>query len=144
MHKYLYYISHHGVTSIAVVYKLTSPSQKSYIGITTCIKRRMREYKCPQSRRHQTKLDRAIKKYGLENFEKEVIFESKDYNLVKMKEQEFIKFFDTLTNGYNCTAGGDGGPGLPSKPLPTLREQLQLKRRTQIRLGKNILPRCFG
>lgn len=51
-------------------------------------------------------------KYGIENFEFEIIYQSKDIeHALKIMEPYFIKLFDTYNNGYNRTLGGDGTLG---------------------------------
>ena len=55
-------------------------------------------------------LQRAIKKYGIENFKREILFESEDLQYISSMEanivnEEFIARLDT----YNIKLGGDGG-----------------------------------
>lgn len=88
------------------IYKHTSPSGKSYIGMTS---------KLPESRwlngngyNPTTKFGKAISKYGWNNFIHEII----ETNILtieeaKAREQYWINFFDTFHNGYNSTEGGD-------------------------------------
>lgn len=51
---------------------------------------------------------RAIRKYGPEDFEIEVIDEVSDSEILKQKEKEWIVKYDSYHNGYNATLGGDG------------------------------------
>jgi group I intron endonuclease len=98
-----------------IVYKLTSPSGKSYIGKTkakleTRIKQHLqlfrsseRPYKgCP------TKLFYALEKYPIKEWTKEILFESDDLIETNEKEKFFIEQFDTISEGYNISKGGDG------------------------------------
>jgi group I intron endonuclease len=51
----------------------------------------------------------AIKKYGWNNFEWEVIYNSKDGDhCLNVMESHFIKEYNSLVVGYNMTEGGDG------------------------------------
>jgi group I intron endonuclease len=94
------------------VYCLTSPSGKRYVGIG-CGKqgiggrwRQYKNYKCIE----QPKLYNALKFYGSDNFNYEVLLETDDREKAKRVEIQIIALWN-LTNpkyGYNCTAGGDG------------------------------------
>lgn len=53
----------------------------------------------------------AIKKYGIENFSKEILEECNIYNWGE-KERYWIKKLKTYNNGYNLTIGGEGSIGL--------------------------------
>ena len=58
-----------------------------------------------------TLLKQAIKKYGKENFKREILFISKTAEENSQKEKEFIKVFNAVKdrNFYNIHEGGDGG-----------------------------------
>ena len=58
-----------------------------------------------------TLLQRAIAKYGKENFKKEILYISKDEKENSEKEREFIKVYDAVKSDmfYNIHEGGDGG-----------------------------------
>jgi len=58
------------------------------------------------------KLKDAIKKYGRENFKKEVICKCENYELLNALESFLIFYYDACNPfiGYNMTSGGDGGP----------------------------------
>ena len=88
-----------------VIYKLTSPSGKQYIGLTTNFKKRMRNHLRSNS---NTKIYHAINKYGFDNFKKEVLIEVADPNLLPQLEIFYIKIYNTYKNGYNMTLGGEG------------------------------------
>lgn len=55
----------------------------------------------------------AIKKYGIEKFKKEILFESVDNDTLFTKEKELIDFFNAVEskNYYNLADGGKGGAG---------------------------------
>ncbi len=51
----------------------------------------------------------AIRKYGWDSFEWEVIYQSKDKtHTLKVMEPFFIEQYDSFNNGYNKTKGGEG------------------------------------
>ena len=73
-------------------------------------------------------LQRAIKKYGKENFKREILYISKNAQENNEKEKEFIKVFNAVEDRtfYNISKGGDGGDIfhlLPVKQQEELREQ---------------------
>lgn len=81
-------------------------------------------------------LQRAIKKYGKENFKREILFISKNAQENNEKEKEFIKAFNAVEDRtfYNISEGGDGGDIfhlLPVEQQEELKEQAR-KRATGI------------
>lgn len=96
-----------------VIYKYTSPSNKSYIGQTIHEQTRFARHRRMEG---DNKFHNAIKKYGFDNFEYEVLFTIYDERTrVKQKldlmERYYINRYDSFNNGYNMTLGGDGGSG---------------------------------
>lgn len=93
------------------IYKITNlQNNKSYIGKSINIERRWQAHKSlSEWKRYENKtLYRAFKKYGLNNFSFEIIEKCSEEELNE-KEQYYIKYYDSLNNGYNETEGGDGG-----------------------------------
>lgn len=83
------------------LYKAKSPSGKTYIGITNCFKRRMKEHGSAD-----TPFGHALRKYGRENFEYEFeMFDTADQ--AAAREAELVTN-DYLSEGatYNQTVGG--------------------------------------
>lgn len=96
------------VINLGCIYMYTNKiNGKKYIGQTTCsLKRRHAQHVC----QNETYFDRALNKYGAENFELEVIEDNIfDENELNDKEIYYINKFDTFNNGYNMTRGGDNG-----------------------------------
>lgn len=93
-----------------VVYLLTFPNRKKYVGITSKrFKDRLYQH-CSlaikeKDRDYNGKKARAIRKY--KEFKAEVLFEGNNDELGD-KEIEFIEEYDSYNNGYNSTFGGDG------------------------------------
>ena len=54
---------------------------------------------------------RAIRKYGIDDFKKEILEECNDLFLLKEREIFWIEKFNSFENGYNMTSGGDGKLG---------------------------------
>lgn len=95
---------------ISAIYKLTSPSNKVYIGQSVDVANRLSKHKC-MSHNHKTKLGAAIRKYGWENFKIEYLFKTEDRTNIKdilnQLEKDFINLYNCVTNGYNLMTGGD-------------------------------------
>ena len=99
--------------NIYSIYKATNKiNGKVYIGFDSNWPKRHNEHKA-DSKRRKTKFCNAIIKYGWDNFEWHIIYQSKDYNhtLEKM-ENQFIVEYDSYRNGYNSTLGGEGSKGI--------------------------------
>lgn len=56
-------------------------------------------------------LGKAIKKYGRDNFSKEIIEECDTQDMLNVKEKYWINYYDAVNsiNYYNIASGGDGG-----------------------------------
>ncbi len=88
-----------------LIYKYTSPSGKSYIGQTNNIKEREKLHKrsssCPA-------FSRAIKKYGFDNFKREILCSDLSIEEANKMEALLIKEHNTMYPlGYNLRSGGD-------------------------------------
>ncbi|CAJ0592203.1 unnamed protein product [Cylicocyclus nassatus] len=57
-------------------------------------------------------IDRAINKYGKDNFTIEIIEDNINDEILGKREQYWIKYYGTYNNGYNLTMGGEEGSGL--------------------------------
>lgn len=99
---------------MGTIYTITNLiNNKKYIGKTTRDpeirwKEHIRESLNEQD---NIPIHNAIRKYGLNNFSFEIIENNIPNSLLNQKEQEYIKYFNSLShiNGYNITQGGDGG-----------------------------------
>lgn len=90
-----------------IIYCLTSPSDKRYIGQTTLsFKQRLGIHKYDSKKYSNRAICRAIKKYGLENFQKYILIECPEEE-ADFWESFYIKLFNTYgENGYNLDTGG--------------------------------------
>lgn len=89
-----------------VIYRHSSPSEKSYIGYTKHKDRRAEEH--ARSNGSNPAFHNAVKLYGWDNIKTEILEEQLILSEAKELEKYYIKLFDTRKNGYNCTDGGDG------------------------------------
>lgn len=104
------------------IYKYTNKiNGHCYIGQSIDIERRQYNHKSSayneKSSDYNSQFHQAIRKYGLENFEFEVIAEltQKEYTKETLNNLEkfFIKYYDSYNNGYNASPGGEES-GIPS------------------------------
>ena len=96
-----------------LVYKLTNKiNNKVYIGFTSkSLKKRFEKHIRDSKYGRNTYLSNAIRKYGIENFSKEVLFKTESLIEVKNLEINYIKKYNSFylgENGYNMTLGGEG------------------------------------
>lgn len=96
------------------IYKITNLlNKKSYIGKSNNIERRFKDHIrlafTENHKEYNKSLYQAFRKYGIQNFSFNVIEELKDYNLASQREKYWINYYQTFTNGYNESLGGDGG-----------------------------------
>ena len=97
------------------VYKITNIiNNKVYIGITKNIKSRFAYHKTRFNKQNKKEylekpLYKAFRKYGIENFKFEVLFENLTDEEAANKEIELIAEYKSLSheNGYNITKGGN-------------------------------------
>lgn len=93
-----------------VIYKHTNKiNGKSYIGQTKqTLDRRWRNGIGYTKDNQDTHFARAIKKYGWDNFIHEVLEEDiMSIEIANQRETFWIKFYDSVNNGYNANYGGD-------------------------------------
>lgn len=105
-----------------VIYKITSPSGRIYIGKTSRFEKRKYYYKhCNQKR--QPHIYHSLKKYGYESHVIEIVEEFKgDVNLSNEREIYWINFYKSNyrkypeNRGMNMTDGGEGMLGVKLSP----------------------------
>lgn len=94
-----------------VIYKLTSPSSKVYIGKSKNHICRWNEHKRRAEKGLKGYLYEAIRKYGWLSFKKEIIDRADTEEELSIKEIYWISFYEATNpdKGYNITPGGTGG-----------------------------------
>lgn len=92
-----------------IIYKITSPSNRIYIGQTTEISIEKR-YKGGVDKR-QRKLYNSVNKYGWDLHIKEIIetIEFIDIKELDLRETHWIRFYNSIIEGLNCREGGNNG-----------------------------------
>lgn len=92
------------------LYKITNRvNGKLYIGITKLALEHRWKTHVGNSQNPKYPLQRAIKKYGSENFSIELICESHDRKIISSLEEPTILLYNSRENGYNVAKGGYGG-----------------------------------
>jgi len=103
------------VKKVRGIYKVTNKiNGKVYIGQSVDIGKRWSQH---MTAKDDIYFHKAIQKYGVENFEWEVIEQCKKKDLDE-REIYWIEYYDSFNKGYNCTKGGDSGPVLHGEDNP--------------------------
>ena len=94
------------------LYKHTSPSGKIYIGITSMESTNHR-WKNGEGYRNNEHFYNAIKKYGWDNIEHEILYSNLTKDEACLLEQCYIALYESNNPnfGYNNTLGGEGALG---------------------------------
>jgi len=126
-----------------IVYKITNIiNGKSYIGQTVKIlESRFKRHMSLINKRHHKKLPfyRALKKYGEENFDKQILRVCKCKEEMDIWEKIYISKFKTTNRkfGYNMHKGGRGGDTFTNNPN---KEEIRKKRSIALK-GKYKMPK---
>lgn len=113
---------------MGLIYKITNKcNNKIYIGKTIyTLDTRWYQHKNNafnnNSPSYNYKFYKAIRKYGIENFNIEII-EEIDNSKLNEREQYWIKYFNSVDDGYNTTYGGEGCILYTDEQLLNLWEQ---------------------
>lgn len=96
-----------------IIYSITNTiNNKRYIGISQDYKNRKRahEWAMKNNKHRNIKLQRAVNKYGYDNFKFEILeeIETDDRIEALTLENKYIIKYDTYKNGYNQSEGFEG------------------------------------
>lgn len=100
------------------IYKITNKvNKKSYIGQSINIQKRIHQHfwkaTCVKDISYHSALHSAIRKYGANNFQTEIIQEC-SVEEIDEKQKYYIKYYNTLSpNGYNILKGGQKNRVIP-------------------------------
>jgi group I intron endonuclease len=129
------------------IYKVVNTiNGKVYIGYTNNFNRRKAAHKHNALKNKENVLFyKAIRKYGFENFQWEIIYQSLDKNhCINVMEKFFIEQHCSLSpKGYNITPGGEGGILYEKTLIRMLNEnpgktKESLEKKTSIIQAKNL------
>lgn len=109
---------------MGIIYKISnSVNDKVYIGKTQrTLQVRWIEHK-NKYLVYDTKLYRAMRKYGIEKFKIDLVEGNIPIELLNQKEKDYINQYDSYYNGYNSTFGGEGESSVDFSKI----EELYLK-----------------
>lgn len=86
-----------------VIYKITNPNGRVYVGQTLNWSRRLKEYKLLYKSKEQTGLHNSFKKYGVDSHKFEILEELHDEGLLNERERFYQEKYNVLgENGLNC------------------------------------------
>jgi group I intron endonuclease len=112
---------------MAIVYRITNKTNgKSYIGQSVrTVDQRWKAHLSSVRQGSKFRFHSAIRKYGVDDWKLEILFEHDDIDLCKKKEEELIKQFDLTNNknGYNAKPGGCGGWIVPDEKYENWRQK---------------------
>lgn len=121
---------------MAYIYKITNDiNGKIYIGATEfSIEKRFEEHRRESFRASKIHrpLYEAIKKYGIEHFHVEQIEET---DSPKTREQYWIEYYGSFTDGYNATLGGAGRRFIDYDEVIKVYKETNCIKQTSILLG---------
>ena len=80
--------------------------------------------KNPNNSSYNTKIHKAMRELGIENFYIEILEEC-DYELLSDKEIYWIDQYNSYHKGYNMTLGGEGNPGETNGRALLTQEQVE-------------------
>ena len=101
------------------IYKITNKkTNQCYIGQSIHIEQRWREHKYEAKNENNSALIyQAIRKYGIENFSFEILEECElNEELLNQREKYWIAYYNSFSEGYNMTTGGQGSDGWTYNP----------------------------
>lgn len=127
-------------------------NKKKYIGQTINVEKRKHEHYFSDSSGSKL-VRRAIKKYGMENFDFQILCTSEKEEIIKELEIKIISSLNTMSpNGYNLTLGGEGTTGykhteknkkIMSKLKKGIKQSEDQKRKTSERMKGNSLAKGY-
>jgi group I intron endonuclease len=126
---------------MAIIYKIENTiNKKCYIGWTskTLDIRWEQHKKAALKNKENRKFYNAIRKYGTDVWDVQLVCEVNTKDLATKKEIEFIALYDSYTNGYNSTLGGDGNNGI------IMSEESNKKRSEKLKGIKKQIPGFLG
>lgn len=115
------------------VYKITSPSNKIYIGQSIDLQKRLNDYQKYNKTGTQIRLKASFDKYGVENHIFEIIEEC-PIELLNQKERYWQEYYDVLgENGLNCklTSLKDKSGKLRQEIKDKISQSLKGQKRTE-------------
>ena len=112
----------------AVIYSITMPNGKKYIGVTENFYRRKIDHKTKwKNKARFNDLYDSFDVFGFEEAKWDILEECNFENRFE-RESFYISKFDTFKNGLNGTAGGQGGAGIKHTKSRERKRLLNLRK----------------
>lgn len=114
---------------MGIIYSIHNlTSGKKYIGQTVekMQRRVVRHFRTV----NETKISRAIQKYSKYDFVYGIVEEVEDKNFLDVREQYWIKFYDTVENGFNIKEGGKCARGFKQSQSSIEKRKQRLIRKS--------------
>lgn len=104
-------------------------NDKIYIGKTNSVERRKIEHLSKSRTLDNRHFYNAIRKYGFDNFELNILFECDIEDEAYLKEIDYIKQYKSNNKnfGYNSTIGGEGLKGISEDTRRKMSENAKLR-----------------
>lgn len=104
-------------------------NSKVYIGKTNNVDRRQIEHLSKSKTSNNSHFYNAIRKYGFDSFELNILSECEDEEQAYLKEIYYIKFYNSNDKkfGYNSTSGGEGLKGISEDTRKKMSENAKLR-----------------
>lgn len=112
---------------MGIIYSYTNKiNGKKYIGQTSYPSQRKRSHRFNASKGIKNKFYDAIRFYGWDVFEYQVLEETNDLDKC---EKKWISYYDTISNGYNLNEGGSGNSGYKRSLKSIEKQRIKMKGR---------------
>lgn len=123
------------------IYKITSPTNKVYIGQSINIGKRLASYKIKYAATSQTILGRSLAKYGWKAHRFEIIIECLPSELNELEIKYIAQFNSFNSNtGMNAMSGGKKGWTFSDIVMQKLREPKSEETKEKFRIGAKNRP----
>lgn len=112
------------------IYRFTNKTNgKIYIGKTNNVDRRQVEHLSKSKTSNNGHFYNAIRKYGFDSFELDILIECENEEQAYLKETDFIKQHKSNDKnfGYNSTLGGEGLKGISEDTRKKMSENAKLR-----------------
>lgn len=106
-----------------------------YVGQTKC---RIQKRDWEHWNRYNSYIDRALRKYGKDNFSLEILEDNINNENLDEREIYWIAYYDSFNNGYNLTKGGNGAKTFCENKGYQIIKLLKNSEKTMREIGKEL------
>lgn len=113
-----------------IIYKITNiTNNKAYVGLTVrSIEQRWKGHVSSARQGSPYRFHSAIRKYGIDSWKLEVLFEHENHTICREKEDFFIQHYELNDSkkGYNAKPGGCGGWIVPKEKYNDWKRKISI------------------